>query len=324
LDINSPTPVEASRFQEDLALMLLESSYSRDPWDLELYSTEETTSTQGAFKRISNSTREPSQNSAKYKIGEDDVQAITITHQRLFRDLSTIKTKRVGEKFKKVPISPPIICTIDPGQSLSCGLGIPFCSWSRVELSVKDVSRWTMAAQAMKKETKTYRLGPQRFGSLTMVSKHCGNFQNYSFHAKITERFDQEFSASFRGGWLPCLLLPIFYGGIHLCAWNFEFPSLVEHTMWKAACLATMCSVFAALVTLIVVSYIHHVLSARFVTFEKLEKLFLALARILVGLVLILTCCARIFLFVESFISIRRLPIGVYTTVDWSNYIPHL
>jgi hypothetical protein len=45
----------------------------------------------------------------------------------------------------------------------------------------------------------------------------------------------------------------------------------------------------------------------------------------------LLACClialyigARIFVVVESFISIRRLPLGVFVTVDWADYIPHL
>jgi hypothetical protein len=33
---------------------------------------------------------------------------------------------------------------------------------------------------------------------------------------------------------------------------------------------------------------------------------------------------ARLFIIIESFISIRRLPLGVFITVDWADYIPHL
>jgi len=33
---------------------------------------------------------------------------------------------------------------------------------------------------------------------------------------------------------------------------------------------------------------------------------------------------ARLFIIVESFISIRKLPLGVFVTIDWAKYIPHL
>ena len=29
--------------------------------------------------------------------------------------------------------------------------------------------------------------------------------------------------------------LPILYGGVHLPAWNFEFPTATEHLWWKVA-----------------------------------------------------------------------------------------
>ena len=32
---------------------------------------------------------------------------------------------------------------------------------------------------------------------------------------------------------------------------------------------------------------------------------------------------ARFFLVIESFISLRSVPLGVYTTLDWTNYFPH-
>lgn len=32
---------------------------------------------------------------------------------------------------------------------------------------------------------------------------------------------------------------------------------------------------------------------------------------------------SRVFIIVESFISLRHVPVGVYTNVGWSKYIPH-
>ena len=36
------------------------------------------------------------------------------------------------------------------------------------------------------------------------------------------------------------------------------------------------------------------------------------------------TVVARIFLVVESFVSLRHVPIGVYASVPWSDWLPHI
>jgi hypothetical protein len=42
------------------------------------------------------------------------------------------------------------------------------------------------------------------------------------------------------------------------------------------------------------------------------------------AVVILLFVGARLYLVVEAFISVRALPIGVFVTVPWANYIPHL
>ena len=40
-------------------------------------------------------------------------------------------------------------------------------------------------------------------------------------------------------------------------------------------------------------------------------------------LVLVVYSCARLYIVVESFISLRKVPIGVYYTPSWLQMIPH-
>jgi hypothetical protein len=54
-----------------------------------------------------------------------------------------------------------------------------------------------------------------------------------------------------------------------------------------------------------------------------LAALLLAAGCIIIG-ALILYIFARIFVIIESFISIRHVPIGVYADPSWARYIPHL
>ncbi|KAK4160306.1 hypothetical protein QBC43DRAFT_293033, partial [Cladorrhinum sp. PSN259] len=46
-----------------------------------------------------------------------------------------------------------------------------------------------------------------------------------------------EYIRSRRSLSIVAVTLPILYGGIHLSAWNFEFPTHVEATLWKVACI---------------------------------------------------------------------------------------
>ncbi|KAK3941434.1 hypothetical protein QBC46DRAFT_286216 [Diplogelasinospora grovesii] len=114
------------------------------------------------------------------------------------------------------------------------------------------------------------------------------------------------------------LLLPAMYGGVHLSAWSFEFPTPQEHLIWKVACLiiATTLPVLVCLGF-----FFHQLLVLRLVPFvndiPKRIYPWLSLAA------LILYGAARIYIIVESFISLRSVPIGVYWTPAWLQMIPH-
>jgi hypothetical protein len=110
------------------------------------------------------------------------------------------------------------------------------------------------------------------------------------------------------------------YGAIHMAAWNYDFPSMLEGWIWRFSCIA-------------LVSFpLPLVLNRCFVTcswlidrgrLAKYGVRFLAITTLSTNL---LMCCAfaRILIVVESFISLRSVPIGVYATVPWAKYIPHL
>lgn len=40
--------------------------------------------------------------------------------------------------------------------------------------------------------------------------------------------------------------------------------------------------------------------------------------------IVLLYCFARVYIVTESFLSLRRVPVGVYQDVSWAQYIPHL
>jgi hypothetical protein len=95
------------------------------------------------------------------------------------------------------------------------------------------------------------------------------------------------------------------FGGIHVAAWNFHFPSLAEQVLWKVSSIGS-----TALILLFFAAandMIHRLLETTiFLTVSILYTLF------------------RVYMFVEMFASLRAVPASVYQTPQWSQYFPAL
>jgi len=140
------------------------------------------------------------------------------------------------------------------------------------------------------------------------------------------------------------IVIPAAYGGIHLGAIHNIFPSEIELTLWKSSCYILLGSA-----GLLVVSFVGILVPE--ILYEKymptacetaidrwLEKKWVEIiwaicfviifgAGCVLGVVItLLYIAARLFIVVESFISLRHIPIGVYQTPDtnFMSYIPHL
>lgn len=175
--------------------------------------------------------------------------------------------------------------------------------------TAKDTLRWNLAYQAVSKEKsmqqdfkkKEWIQIKKRFGdglALHSQTTYAYNMNNASF---------EFFLALIKNAKMLCLalvLLPAVYGGIHLTAWGFESPSRVESLLWKISCLLVMSSVIILLLS------VHR--TATFVLNARALILW------------VLYTAPRIFLVVESFISLRHVPIGVYAAVPWVQNIPHI
>lgn len=111
---------------------------------------------------------------------------------------------------------------------------------------------------------------------------------------------------------LSCL--NIIYGGAHASAWNSHFPTLLEQWMWRSSCLVLA---LPAVVTTLKIITQH--MPDRW----HMDYYVNIAVRILLHPILLVYFCARIFVVVESFISIRNLPDGAYNTVQLSEYWPH-
>ncbi|KAI1042891.1 hypothetical protein LB505_000975 [Fusarium chuoi] len=113
--------------------------------------------------------------------------------------------------------------------------------------------------------------------------------------------------------WLAglALLLSGIYGGVHLSAWNWAFPSSVELLMWKISCL-----------------YIAGALALYFVmavlaTAVRTDGTTWLVTYIAFWVALFVYMAARFYVVFESFFSLRRSPAGVYISPAWVEMFPH-
>ncbi len=128
------------------------------------------------------------------------------------------------------------------------------------------------------------------------------------------------------------VVLPTIYGGVHLSAWNFEFPTPTEHLLWKIMCFVIIGAVpamFGAMFFFSLLLFCFTTLGEKFritvIRNYENHAIFWADGYYkFVGVVVFAAySCARLYLVVESFISLRRVPVGVYYTAPWLQMMPH-
>jgi hypothetical protein len=116
-------------------------------------------------------------------------------------------------------------------------------------------------------------------------------------------------------------LLPGVYGGLHLAVSYFGyFPTEIEQRLWKIASI----DIIATMPVFCILTYVGDGVSTRFFKYESLGENTWATVYKLPGYcMLFVYILARSYLVVESFISLRAMPIGAYFTPSWLQMIPH-
>ncbi|KAK0507783.1 hypothetical protein JMJ35_009672 [Cladonia borealis] len=133
------------------------------------------------------------------------------------------------------------------------------------------------------------------------------------------------------------LVFALLYCGSHLSAWNFQFPTVVEMWMWRGACFTMLCAPPLFLHFQILANPYGRGKfwvgtdednwgdrSAMDKTRIVLKYGFFVVHWFLASLVLEkFLLFSRLYLVAESLASLRSPANGTYTTVDWTEYIPH-
>ena len=109
------------------------------------------------------------------------------------------------------------------------------------------------------------------------------------------------------------LLGSVIFGGIHLAAWNFHYPTRTEQLLWRISSLWCTCFILVVVLILSIITPVSRVLHF---TSSSTE-------RRLVQLSLILYVVARLYLLVEIFRTLFFLPPSAYIST-WATNIPHV
>jgi hypothetical protein len=101
------------------------------------------------------------------------------------------------------------------------------------------------------------------------------------------------------------------YSLLHLTKWNSPwFPTDAEHRLWRISCVVGSTSI-VPIGLLFSIPYID-------------KGFFRYLLIVLCSISWAVFIAARWFIIIESFLSLRALPHDAFTTVQWSNAIPHI
>ncbi len=107
---------------------------------------------------------------------------------------------------------------------------------------------------------------------------------------------------------------PVFFGAIHVAAWNNTLPSQVEVWMWRSS------SLFCSAISLLCMACMQ--LSPIPDSFS--ERRGDLIVNISLFIMISLYVVVRIYMIFEVFFSIRALPRSAYGTVSWSAAVPHI
>ncbi|KAH8752161.1 hypothetical protein BGZ57DRAFT_912709 [Hyaloscypha finlandica] len=270
------------------------------------------------------------------------------------------------EKSFKPANGVPEVLALQSGQALNSGLGPNINLYGRpgnhgsgvrMGLSQKDLNRLSMAGNFIQElldgkddsgfqinslkpsyqditktpfnPFKAQRIRP--YGE-SLINQRQSNFFDLQ---ELTDAFDH---FGKRGNLylftllaLAVIAIPAAYGAIHLSAINSLFPTEIELTLWKSSCFILLG--FAGLMIAGIVGYVallRFEVAWRMLVPRWLEDAASVLFGISVAIAIILVSLlyigARLFIVIESFISLRHVPVGVYLTPDtnFMSYIPHL
>ncbi|KAK4164006.1 hypothetical protein QBC43DRAFT_289245 [Cladorrhinum sp. PSN259] len=113
------------------------------------------------------------------------------------------------------------------------------------------------------------------------------------------------------------------FGAMHFLAWNLEFPTTIEATLWRVSSVVTTAWPVYMLLTIEPVLKRLGAIHRCFLYFVHTELKW-APVRYAQYVFVLAMVLGRLYLIVEGFTSLRSLPRGCYDTPQWQNFLPHI
>ena len=189
--------------------------------------------------------------------------------------------------------------------------------------SISAIKRWNLAGLAI----KIYPAIREHYLYHSHFQDQCHHFKSEELlvprvHNWPSDNLLRDVSGPVVGMilWLACLA----YGGIHLTAWNSQFPSEAEKWLWRSSSLyIAFCGGL-----LIILNHVTQAYGPLNAFWERWmggggrwwQNIIIGVPVFLCGISLML---ARAFVVIEAFISIRQLPEAAYDTPSWTQIFPH-
>lgn len=209
-----------------------------------------------------------------------------------------------------------------------------------IELELIDIQRWKMASQVL--QSTPSLLGKECF-KIPNLGEHY-QLRWWKFKELVCDQAEDWPGKDLVGGETTllrlgeqvvvinrlALFLPLAtaaYGGLHAAAWNSYFPTTFERNCWRysSVAIAASGSVFISLLMLLRIPD-PPALGKRAQCFHLVMGIvFVSLIGIILLAVLpIAFIASRVALVIESFITLRELPVAAYDTPRWLQEIPHI
>ncbi|KAK6529590.1 hypothetical protein TWF281_008761 [Arthrobotrys megalospora] len=133
------------------------------------------------------------------------------------------------------------------------------------------------------------------------------------------------------------------YGGLHVAAWKEHFPTDIERALWLISAVFISCSGVLAFLLFLAKQKSKAIdrwiggftVQGSWKFWQRKEDMMKGekqsvgkwivqiILGVLSGIVVMAFACARVYLVIEAFVSLRDVPREVYETPNWTNFFPH-
>lgn len=180
-----------------------------------------------------------------------------------------------------------------------------------ITLYGEDIRRWTLAADLLKAS-----LPDNNEESQNRIVRRSRNWPTIDLRPGD---FDWKLLVALNAS-------SVLYGGLHALVWNADFINRAQQHMWRLASSFVICFVPLSTCVLLIEDLLTVGGEYKFKVMTRVNKFMYRyqLWQIFLASGLGAYMWARVYLVVESFISLGHSPAGVYDLPLWSSYVPHI